>query len=85
MAPVLRRKFPEFTTEQIIKFVIAFCKFCQNMDSKDVIDHTFMSYVLINVSSLDLVINDQEQDAFVSTLCESIRSAISAVNNIKEE
>lgn len=82
IAPILRRKFPEFTTDQIVRFVIAFCKFCQNMDSKNVIDHTFMSYVIINISSLDLVVNDQEQDIFLTALGENIKAAVRAVNNI---
>jgi len=85
IAPVLKRKFPEFTTDQIMRFVIGICKYCQNMDSKDVVDHTFMSYTIININNLDLIIRDQEENAFVNTLMDSLRKAIKAVNNIKEE
>ena len=86
IAPVLARKFDGiYSVQQIMIFIIAFCKFCQNMDAKDVIDHTFMSYAIINIASLDLVINDQEENAFINTLSANIDAAIKAANNIKEE
>lgn len=84
IAPILVRKFFEtFTTEEVITFIIAFCKFCRNMNAKDVIDHTFMSYVIINVSTLDLIVKDQEEGAFVNTLTDSLHKAIAA-SNFKE-
>lgn len=81
ITPILVRKFFEtFTTEEVMKFIISFCKFCQNMDSKDVIDHTFMSYVIINITSLDLVVKEQEEGAFVNVLTDNLKKAIAAAN-----
>ena len=44
--PILIRKLPEYTSEELAKFIIAFIKYTQNMNSKDVVDHTFLSYFI---------------------------------------
>lgn len=82
ITPILLRKFPQFETNHIIRFVIAFCKYCMNMDSKDVIDHTYMSYAIINISNLDLVVKEQEEDAFITVLTKSIEESIKIINNL---
>jgi hypothetical protein len=83
MAPILLRKFSaQFTVEQIINFVIAFCKYTGNMDAKYVVDHTFMSYAIINIINIELITKDQEETAFTNILLNNIESAIKIVNNI---
>jgi len=82
IAPVLRRKLPQFEVHQIIKFIIAFCKYCNNLDSKSVVDHTYMSYTIINIMNLDLIVSNQEENAFTNTILANLNTAIEAVNNI---
>lgn len=78
--PVLQRRFSRYPEEYIIKFIVAFCKFTMNMSAKDPIDHTFMSYVISNIVSLDEVATSEGESAFIDTLTYNIDRAIRFVN-----
>lgn len=85
MAPTLKRFFPEYTSEQCVAFVIAFIKFTRNMNPNDVVDHTYMSYFIHNISQLDLVRHKASERDFINILSNNIKTALDAVNNIKSE
>lgn len=85
MAPILKRFFPEYTTEQCVAFVIGFIKFTRNMNPNDVVDHTYMSYFIHNVSQLDLVRHKATERDFINILSNNIKRALNAINNIKSE
>ena len=84
MAP-LKRFFPEYTIEQCVAFVIGFIKFTINMNPNDVVDHTYMSYFIHNVSQLDLVRHKASERDFINILSNNIKRALNAINNIKSE
>lgn len=85
MAPILKRFFPEYSNDQCIAFVIAFIKFTRNMNPNDVVDHTYMSYFIHNISQLDLVRHKASERDFINILSNNIKMALDAVNNIKSE
>lgn len=85
MAPILHRFFPEYTPEQCTAFVIAFIKFTRNMNPNDVVDHTYMSYFIHNISQLDLVRHKASERDFINILSNNIKTALDAINNIKSE
>lgn len=82
IVPILKRKFKQYSQGHLVSFVIAICKYCGNMDAKDVKDHTYMSYLIINILNLDLITKGQEEHAFTNTLLENIETAIKAVNKL---
>ena len=53
-----------------------------NMSAKDPIDHTFMSYVISNIVSLDEVATTEGESAFIDTLTSNINRAIKLLNGI---
>ena len=78
--PVLKRKFDKYPEEYIIKFIVAFIKFTMNMSAKDPIDHTFMSYFISNIISLDEVATTEGEYAFIDMLMSRLDLAIRFVN-----
>lgn len=78
--PVLQRRFSRYPEEYIIRFIVSFIKFTMNMSAKDPIDHTFMSYVISNIISLDEVATTPGESAFIDTLTYHIDRAIRFAN-----
>ena len=81
--PILIRKLPEYTSEQLAKFIIAFIKYTQNMSAYDVVDHTFMSYFISNIRSLDLTSTDITKMEFSTILLSNIDKCVRAINKME--
>lgn len=81
--PILLRKFPRFTPDQCVAFVIGFFKYTANMKANDVVDHTYMSYFISNILQLDLIKHLVEEGDFINILSNSIEKALCAINNIE--
>lgn len=81
--PILVRKFPQFTPDQCVAFIIGFFKYTANMKANDVVDHTFMSYFISNILQLDLIKHLAEEGDFINILSNNIEKALYAINNIK--
>jgi hypothetical protein len=83
--PILFKFFDKkYTAEQCVAFVIAFIKFTRNMSSKDVVDHTFMSYFIHNITQLQLVTHKTSERDFINILSNNIETAIKAINDIED-
>ena len=81
--PVLVRKLGDkYTPDQLTAAIIAFIKYSQNKSSKDVIDHTYMSYFVSNIINLDIISTKTEQEAFSSILIDNIEKVVRAINNL---
>ena len=72
--PVLRRNLPETVDDEYIrKFIIVFCKYCRNMNPNNLLDHTFMSYFITNITGLDLFNQEKEEEkAFYDLIVNNI-------------
>ena len=72
--PVLRRNLPETIDDMSIrKFIIVFCKYCRNMNPNNLLDHTFMSYFITNITGLDLFNQEKEEEkAFYDLIVNNI-------------
>lgn len=74
--PILRNHFSEdeISDDQIMKFVIIFCKYTQNMKPTNVVEHSFMYYFIMNIISLS-VFNHAETE-FYDNLLKNIKECI---------
>ena len=54
LMPVYGRAFPEYKQSTRDALVIAFCRYCRNKNASNYVDHTFMSYFVLN--SINLVV-----------------------------
>ena len=70
---------PEMTDEYIKKFIMLFCKTCENMNPDDINDHVFMYYTIQNIRLL------QHEESIISG-GEEVRSEMYniVVENIKD-
>lgn len=83
--PVLHRRFPEYTVEEVARFMIAFMKYTMNMKANNVVDHTFMSYFVSNIINIDFAsTGTQEENAFVNLFCSNIERGIRLINGYDE-
>ena len=74
--PILRNHFSEdeISDDQIMKFVIIFCKYTQNMKPTNIVEHSFMYYFIMNIISLS-VFNHAETE-FYDNLLKNIKECI---------
>lgn len=84
--PILHRRFPEYTVEEVAKFIVAFIRYTMNYNAKDVVDHTFMYYFIHNIIHIDYAIEgkDQKEHAFVNLFCGNIERGIRLINGHSE-
>ncbi len=76
---ILDRKLidhPEITNEDIMRFIMLFCKECDMKDSNNILDHTFMYYTIQNILMLDYVNNTEESNDFTKQLLGNIVDVI---------
>jgi len=76
---ILNRKFadnPDILEEDIIRFIMLFCRECELKDSNNIIDHTFMYYTIQNILMLDYVNNTEESTEFTKQLLSNITDVI---------
>ena len=76
---VLVRHMPNFTTEDTILFLVAFCKFCRNYKPEVPEEHAFMYYSIYNIILLDVYKNN-DYDEYAPKFIENITEII---NNLK--
>lgn len=50
---VMYREFPDYSEEDITKFILSFCKYTMNMHPENVFEHTFMYYFVSNIIYLN--------------------------------
>lgn len=88
--PILFKNYNEvYTKRQIAKYIIAFIKFTQNMNSKDAADHTFMSNFISNIEKLSIIGTDtdgldNEEINYTKIVSDNIEIGIRYINNITE-
>ena len=76
---ILNRKFadnPEITEEDIMRFIMLFCRECEMKDSNNILDHVFMYYTVQNILMLDYANDTEESNAFTKQLLSNIVDVI---------
>ena len=77
---VLRKVLPEdISDDNIHRFVISFCKYCENNDLKpDVLEeHSFMYYTVLNIVLLSLGTKSVEEDEYAKEITDNIVKVMS--------
>ncbi len=81
--PILERKIVDnekYNSADIIAFLVCFCKYIKNFDTSNILEHTYMYYVIYNIVIMDS--NTSESTKEVSDIfAENIREVI---DNLKE-
>lgn len=80
MAPILVRVL-DISEESAKKFVILFCKRCENLSSSDVVDCAYMYYFIKNILTLDYI-NEAKTD-FSVNLIKSIDDMINEIIDVE--
>ena len=72
---IMRKVLPEdISDEKIHRFLISFCKYCENNDLKpDVLEeHSFMYYTVLNIVLLSLGTKSVEEDEYAKEITDNI-------------
>ncbi len=84
LAPILNRKLPNiYTQEDIMKFVMLFCRECYLKDPNEVLDHVFMYYTIQNILMLDYVVDSDESTPFLKQLLSNICEVIDKIKELQ--
>lgn len=70
----------EVTEEDVIKFFVAICKYCQNYKPENPVDHAFMYYAMYNPVLLD-VYKGEQYEKFASEYKKNVLEVIDLLNN----
>jgi len=76
---ILNRKFadnPEITEEDIMRFIMLFCRECEMKNSNNILDHVFMYYTVQNILMLDYANDTEESNVFTKQLLSNITDVI---------
>ena len=76
---ILNRKFadnPEITDEDIMRFIMLFCRECEMKNSNNILDHVFMYYTVQNILMLDYANDTDESNMFTKQLLSNIIDVI---------
>ena len=76
---VLNRRFAdntEITENDIMRFVMLFCRECEMKDSNNILDHVFMYYTIQNILMLDYANATEESNIFTKQLLSNIVDVI---------
>ena len=77
---IMRKLLPEdISDEKIHRFLISFCKYCENNDLKpDVLEeHSFMYYTVLNIVLLSLGTKSVEEDEYAKEITDNIVKVMS--------
>ena len=77
---IMRKLLPEdISDEKIHRFLISFCKYCENNDLKpDVLEeHSFMYYTVLNIVLLSLGTKSVEEDEYAKEITDNIIKVMS--------
>lgn len=81
MVRALNKVLPnDITTEDVKKFVVLFCKSCENLDASNIVDCAYMYYTVKNIVTLEY--SDEVKTDFSKELISNI---IDLINYIKED
>lgn len=73
---ILYRHFEDVTEDQVKKFIILFCRICQNMSPDNLVEHSYMYYTIKNILSLEYT--DSKSD-FYNTIINNIMKVFSII------
>ena len=81
MLPDILKKFlpDDIEMENIHKFLIYFCKYCENFNPEILEEHSFMYYTILNMVLLNINSRSEEEDTFSKELIENIVKVISII------
>jgi hypothetical protein len=81
--PILERKIVDdenYNNADVVAFLVCFCKYIQNFKVENVLEHSFMYYVIYNIVIADANVSDKTKDVS-DKFMDNIKEVI---NNIKE-
>ena len=75
---ILNRILPvdEFSTDDIMKFAVAFCKYTMNMQPSDPEEHSYMYYTIDTIIALEMKTTSKDNEAFVKKVIDNIKECI---------
>lgn len=80
--PIIAKCIPELEDEYIKKFIMLFCKVCEDMNPDEVLDHVFMYYTIQNIRLLD---HDKFENNFIDTRTEMYNTVVANIMKTVEE
>ena len=74
----LKRHLPgdKYTEDDVMKFVMLFCRLCLNYNSEDIRDHVFMYFTIKEINLLDVYLQDKQEYKDIITKVEEVISII---------
>ncbi len=81
--PILERHISDnetYNNADVIAFLVCFCKYIKNFRSENILEHTFMYYVIYNIVLIDSNVSEKTKgvsDKFIENIKE-------VINNLKE-
>ena len=78
---------PELEEDYVNKFIMLFCKVCENKNPDNIEDHVFMYYTIQNIrllehDKLDEMIEDKRSDMYL-TVTENIKKVIEKIKSVE--
>lgn len=77
MTPDILVKHVGCSKDDAVRFSLIFCKYCQNYDPSDVVQHTFMYYFILNIITLNINTPNKVYDDYSKTIIDNIKEIIS--------
>lgn len=72
----------KITKRTIVAFVVAFCKYCMNMNANSITDHIFMYYFIKNILYLDALPSGGKPAQFGQDLIDRIKAILEDIHDI---
>lgn len=84
---VIMKCIPELEEDYVNKFIMLFCKVCENKNPDNIEDHVFMYYTIQNIrllehDKLDEMIEDKRSDMYL-TVTENIKKVIEKIKSVE--
>lgn len=80
---------PEMSDEYIKKFIMLFCKACENMNPDDINDHVFMYYTIQNIRLLQhdesLIGGDGTRSEMYDIVIQNIKDTVEAIKEYEDK
>lgn len=74
----------KYSTDDIVKLCVYFCKYCDNMSPDNIFEHMFMYYFVYNIVTLDFTGSpdaDEESKEFYNRVIDNLSACIDLLNN----
>jgi hypothetical protein len=72
----------KITPQTVVAFVVAFCKYCSNFSSENVVEHTFMYYFIKNILRLDVTPPGEAPSQFAQDLVDRITDILELIHEV---